>query len=164
MTAQQLISCLRLKYLEGEGGYFTRIYLGSKRTDSQRRIGSSILYLATYESFSSLHRLAEDEIWHYCMGDPAQQLLLNPDGSGEMRLFGSDITSGQMPASVVSGGTWQAVRPMLKGQWTLFGVTMPLAYEQHEFERGNAEHLKHQYPEYRHHIERMAEGEVNEFP
>ncbi len=167
MTAEEVISHFNLEHLEGEGGFYRRIYLGEHVFPSRslplnytgdRNAGSSILYLVTPGSFSSLHLLAGDEIWHFCMGDPAEQLLLYPDGEGELRILGPVYTEGHIPVSVVPGGVWQASRLLPGGRWALFGVSMPLAYDNEDFTAGDVDKLAEQYPDYRDIITAMAKN------
>lgn len=151
MTPEQLIKAFNLKELPVEGGYFTDVYQGEQIISDPggraRRLGSSILYLVTPESFSSLHLLDNLEIWHFCGGDEMEQLLLYPDGSGEIRVIGPSS-----PVSVVPGGVWQGTRLSSGGSWSLSGVTMPAAFEQEDFHMPQPQELYDTYPDWKEYI------------
>ncbi len=155
MSPDEIIERFDLKKLPVEGGYFTPVYRGEHIiTDPggrQRNLGSSILYLITQESFSSLHLLDNLEIWHYCGGDEMQQLLLYPDGSGEVRSI-----SLSSPVSIVPGGVWQGTRLVAGGSWGLCGVTMLAAYTQEDFHAPDPGELSSQYPRWREQISAMV--------
>ena len=61
--------------------------------------------------FSALHRLQEDEIYHYYTGSPIELLQLHPDGTGSVTLCGPEFWHGQQPQVVVKHGTWQGSAP-----------------------------------------------------
>ena len=127
MTAQQVIDALELAYLEGEGCWISLLW----RTEH----ANAIYALITPTDFSALHRLREDEAWTYIAGAPARILQLNPDGSHELIMLGTDITSGQMPHHRIPGGSWQGT--LTSGNWTL--VSCVLAPPFTEFELATEE-------------------------
>lgn len=147
MNASEIIVQLRLEPLEGEGGYFRTLapYLSS----GGKRIGSSILYLMTDTSWSSLHTLPTDESWHFSAGDPIEQLLLEPDGSWSVRILGSDVISGQLPVTMVRGGRWQGSRPWRGGEnrvgWSLCSTVMCPPFDARQYIQGREE-LPGRYP------------------
>src|SRR5271157_1326726 len=108
-TAQQIIAALRLEPHPIEGGYFRETYRasGSVRLsdlpsgyprEGARSLGTSIYYLLTPETFSELHRLPTEEIFHVYMGGP-RMLQLFAGGIGRELLMGSNILGGQEPRS-----------------------------------------------------------------
>lgn len=117
---EDLISSLGLMPLPGEGGYY--------RFNGVFGEGAgSILYLATGESFSSLHLLSRDELWFLLSGSEAEQLVLDPlSGKEEVR-----VLSSSNPVSLVKGGLWQATRP--RGGWTLFSTVMSPRYSDSDY-------------------------------
>lgn len=165
LTAKEIIDLLRLEPLPGEGGYFRRFYYSREtvpanalpsRYGGERHWGSGIYYLLTPESFSGLHRLAGDEIWHFYLGDPIEQLRLHPDGKGEIVTIGNDLLGGLQPASVVPHGAWQSSRLCSGGKFALVGNTMAPGFEFEDYEGGNAEELAKVYPDYASTIRKFA--------
>ena len=103
---EELIETLGLEPLIPEGGYFKRTYPGL----TESKDASSIYYLMTKDSFSSLHLLTSDEIWHFYQGDPIEQIQISPDGTVKKIILGDDIAAGQVPMTVVPAGVWQGAR------------------------------------------------------
>jgi predicted cupin superfamily sugar epimerase len=75
-----------------------------------RLFGTAIYYLLTPETFSAMHRLPSDEIFHFYIGDPVEMLQLWPDGSIRVLILGSDILNGMQPQVVVPRGVWQGAK------------------------------------------------------
>lgn len=132
-TAEELIEELRLEPLEGEGGYFRRTWYREDETGAQL-IGSCILYLVTPGSFSSLHRLANDEIFHFYAGDPCESVTVDAEGRLTETVLGSDIMAGMKVQHIVPGGTWQGTRLATGGSWALLGTTMAPGFHPSGFE------------------------------
>jgi uncharacterized protein len=158
MTADQIVEILGLSPLPGEGGYYVESYRSSDRLAQQalplrysgdRSMGTAIYYLLTPETFSALHKLPTDEIFHLYLGDPVEMLRLFPDGSGERILIGNDILQGQRPQVVVPRDTWQGSRLAPDGQFALLGVTMAPGFDFADYAHGERAQLQDAYPEYR---------------
>jgi hypothetical protein len=113
MTAETLKSLLHLTPLSIEGRYFSETYRSTEmipqeclpeRYGSPRSVGTAIYYLLAPGTFSELHRVASDEIFHFYLGDPVEMLQLWPDGSGKRVLIGTEIERGMAPQVVVPHG------------------------------------------------------------
>jgi predicted cupin superfamily sugar epimerase len=159
IPVDQVISCLNLRPLPVEGGLFRQTYIASEtipvsalpqRYPDSRPFGSAIYYLLTDEpdSFSELHRLPTDEIYHFYLGDPVEMLLLFPEGKGKRILLGQDLLSGQIVQQVVPAGTWQASRVLAGGRYALLGTTMAPAFMLSDYTTSNGTALELQYPDY----------------
>lgn len=109
MSAQQVIDALKMHYLEGEGCWISLVW----RTEH----ANAIYALITPDDFSAMHRLNEDEAWTHIAGAPAEMLVLNPDGSHDVIMLGTDIAAGQVPHHRIPGGCWQGI--ITTGEWTL---------------------------------------------
>lgn len=132
--------------LEGEGGMYRRNYEGAAGQDG-RPVYSSIYYLLTPNSFSHMHRLSSDEIYHFYMGDSLEILLLYPDGQWELRRLGTKLSEGEVPQLLVPAGVWQGSKVAEGGSYSLVGTTMAPAYADEDYEHGSSEELCKQYPE-----------------
>jgi len=157
LTASQVRKSLGLEPLPLEGGFFAETYRSAGDLEETarsglcggpRRLATAIYYLLTPESGSALHRLASDEVFHFYLGDPAEMLLLRPDGSGEVILLGQDLESGQRPQVVVPGGTWQGCRLCDGGGFALLGCTVSPGFEREDCEHGDQAALMRAYPAY----------------
>ena len=138
-SAEDLIAHLKLKPLPLEGGYFTETYRSAH--------GTAIYYLLTPDTVSRLHRLPGDELFHFYLGDPVEQLVLHADGRSERRVLGPDLETGQHLQALVPGGAWQGARLLSGGAFALLGTTMAPPFEFDHFEPGNPEALAAAYPE-----------------
>jgi len=157
-TVAQLIEHLRLESLAFEGGYFCQTYAAEEsmaadalpaRYGGPRKLGSAIYYLLTSEpdSFSALHRLKTDEIYHFYLGDPVEMLLLHPGGRSERVVLGSDVLGGQHAQFVVPRGVWQGSRLISGGSFALMGTTMAPGFDLADWTEGKRDELIRQYPE-----------------
>jgi len=104
-------------------------------------------FLPTPETFSRLHRLRSDEIFHFLLGDPVTMLHLYPDGTSRVLSMGTDLTAGQQLQVVVPRGTWQGCRLVEGGRFALMGVTVAPGFEYDDYEPGGRAELVGRYPD-----------------
>lgn len=156
MNAETLKSLLKLQPLTIEGGYFretyraeqtiAREYLPSQYSGA-RAVSTAIYYLLEPGTFSELHRLASDEVFHFYLGDPVEMLQLWPDGSARQVLLGSDIEHGMAPQLVVPQGVWQGTRLRAGGDFALLGCTVSPGFDYADYESGSRAVLSEMYPQ-----------------
>lgn len=156
MNAGQIIAKYTLQPLPGEGGYFRRFYTHERRIEgSPHHLASAIFFLITKDSFSALHRLPSDELFHFYEGHPAQMLQLDPAGEGKVVRLGAD---GER-AVIVPGGFWQGMRladDAPGGAFALFGVSVHPEFRDEDFQLGDREALCATHPAWRGEIERLT--------
>ena len=83
MTADEIKSLLNLEPHPVEGGWFRRTYTSAGSVEllrGRRAQGTAIYYLLEGGTFSEMHVLESDEIFHFYLGDPVEMLQLLPDG------------------------------------------------------------------------------------
>lgn len=155
--ADALIRHLKLEPLPVEGGLFRRTWQ-SQATLGQRAAGTCIfaMFTADEDSFSAMHRLPYDEIWHFYAGDPIDLLLLLPDGTSEHVVFGSDILNNQRCQVIVTAGTWMGAALLPGGEYALFGCTMSPGFTPECYEGGERDALIGLYPHERAAITRLT--------
>jgi predicted cupin superfamily sugar epimerase len=149
MDASDLKKLLNLEPLTREGGWFSQTYRSVETMPgSEKPLSTAIYYLLTDEpgSFSALHRLPGDEIYHFYLGDALEMLLLYPDGSSEIVTLGHDLAAGEQVQFVVPGETWQGSRVRPGGRFSLLGTTMAPGFVPEDFEPGDRDALIKQYP------------------
>ena len=106
-TAQEIIAALKLQPHPIEGGFFRETYRSAGMipveslppgysSQSGRSFGTSIYYLLTADTFSEMHRLPTEEVFHLYLGGPVRMLQLFA-GGGQPRGGASAPTS--WPAS-----------------------------------------------------------------
>lgn len=147
MEPERIIEALGLVPLEREGGYYAETYRSAERLGSGRALCTTIYYMLTPGSFSALHRIPSDEIYHFHLGDPVTMLLLAPDGGSEVIALGSDPTRGLRPQVVVPGGWWQGSLLSEGGLFALMGTTVAPGYEDGDLEIAAREPLVTSHPD-----------------
>jgi hypothetical protein len=155
LTAEEVIALLDLKPLPLEGGYYRETYRSAdvlpaaglpQHYGSDKAAGTAIYYLLTAETYSALHRLPTDEIYHFYLGQPVTMLLLSPDG-GRVLTLGPDIRAGQCPQVIVPRGVWQG--SCLQGSgFALLGTTMAPGFDFSDYEAGKRARLLAEYSEF----------------
>jgi hypothetical protein len=156
-SAQDIISLLQLEPLPVEGGLFRQTYratdtisdvIASGRYTTDKPAGTCIfaLFTADLDSFSAMHCLPTDEIWHFYLGDPIELLLLHPGGRSERVVMGQDILNGQRVQFVVPRGAWMGAHLLPGGAYALFGNTMAPGFTSADFVGGVRDALIAQYP------------------
>lgn len=165
MDAEKLKRLLNLIPHPREGGYYARTWESEEmipqtalpdRYSDKRFAGTCIYYLLDPYTFSEMHRLKSDEIYHFYMGDPMELLLLLPDGSARTVIVGSDIERGQTPQLVIPKNVWQGSRLVPGGKFALIGCTVSPGFDFADYEAGSREALIRQYPEYQERIEALT--------
>lgn len=164
--AKDIIKMLDLKPLPEEGGYYRETYrdkavmLPAKSygipADSVRSISTGIYYLVVPESFSALHRVKSDEVFHFYSGDPVEMIQIDQNGKLTKFVLGSDIFAGHTPQVVVPRGIWQGLRLKKDGKWALMGTTVAPGFEFEDFEVGAREAMIQQFPQYSSDITRFT--------
>ena len=156
-TANEIIARLELAPHPTEGGYFRETYRSSElisgdhlpgRYRGTRAFATAIYYLLTPESFSAIHRLHSDEIFHFYLGDPVEMLQLCPDGDGRIFVLGSDLLKGMQPQMIVPAGIWQGARLIKNGNFALLGTTVSPGFEYADYELGQRDELIKSYPQF----------------
>jgi|SRR5205809_50351 len=157
LTADRVIELLDLTPLPVEGGFFRQTYVSDETIPGQalprrygraKTLGTAIYYLLTSDpdSFSALHRLPTEEIYHFYLGDPVEMLLLHADGRSERVRLGHDILGGERVQLVVPRGVWQGSRLLEGGGFALMGTTMAPGFDEGDYAGGQREELIRRYP------------------
>ena len=165
-SAQEIIDKLDLTPLPEEGGYYRETYRseGDKlpaRTfgidaDTGRSISTAIYYMVTADSFSAIHRIKSDEVFHFYGGDPVEMIQFDDQGNLQRFILGNDILAGETPQVVVPKGVWQALRLVDGGSWALLGTTVAPGFEFEDFEIGTREQMTELFPHLRNDIQRFT--------
>jgi len=150
MTAEAVKKLLGLVPHPCEGGWYVRTWESAEMVATsvgERRTSTAIYYLLEPGTFSEMHRLASDEIFHHYIGGPVEMLQLFPDGSGERVIIGKDIEAGERPQMVVERGIWQGSR-LVEGDFALLGCTVSPGFEFVDYEAGERATLTQTWPEW----------------
>ncbi len=169
LTAEDVIRHFGLEPLPGEGGWYRESYVAAERIARSalparyacdKPAATAIYYLLTDapDSFSALHRLPTDEVYHCYAGDPVDMLLLHPDGRGERVRLGANFINGEHVQFVVPRGVWQGSLLTPGGRWALLGTTMAPGFTAGDFEGGTRADLVARYPEFAGEIRCLTRG------
>jgi hypothetical protein len=158
LTAAEVIGLLGLKPLPCEGGFFAETYRSALSLSAEslppaygqpRNAGTAIYYLLTPETFSALHRLPGDEVFHFYLGDPVDLVGLGPaPDQGRVVRLGQGLLAGECPQAVVPAGLWQGSCLAPGGRWALLGTTMAPGFDFADYEQGAREPLLEQFPSF----------------
>jgi uncharacterized protein len=149
MTADQIKSLLHLEPHPVEGGWLRRTYTSAGNVELPRGVraqGTAIYYLLEAGTFSEMHVLASDEIFHFYLGDPVEMLQLLPDGSSAVFTLGPNLAAGQHVQLVVPAGVWQGTRLIADGKVALFGCTVTPGFDFEDYRNATAEELIAKWP------------------
>lgn len=158
MTAEDIIKKLNLKPLEGEGGYFSETWRSPHLLsgaglpaglNGDHHMGTCIYYLITPETFSEIHKLPTPEIWHFYLGDPAEQLQILPNGEVKKIVMGQNLDNDQQLQVIVPADAWQGTRLADGGKFALFATTMSPGFEYTDYMPGDKEALENAFPEHK---------------
>jgi predicted cupin superfamily sugar epimerase len=100
----------------------------------------------TAQTFSELHRLPTEEVFHLYLGGPVRMLQLLADGKGREIVIGADLLRGQEPQVVVPAGVWQGSVLEPGVEFALLGATMAPGFDYADYEQGRRAELLTQYP------------------
>ncbi len=165
MTPEKIIDFFGMKLLPDEGGYYVETYRAAEKLSASvlpqryagtRNISTAILYLLTPDTFSALHRLKSDEVFHFYLGDPVTMLLLGPQGNSQIVTLGQDILNGQELQQMISRDTWQGCCLKQGGKFALMGTTVAPGFEFDDYEHAEKNELLEMYPQQKELILRLV--------
>ena len=163
INTKALIEKLGLKP-HPEGGFFAETYRSEEtipknalptRYFSDRSFSTSIYYLILPQSFSSMHRIDSDEIFHFYLGSPVKMVQLS-GGKGKIVTIGNRLDLDQYPQVLVPKGTWQGLCLEKEEGFALLGCTVAPGFNFSGFELGKGEALLAKYPAFEEEIERLT--------
>jgi uncharacterized protein len=150
MTAAEIKKLLQLEPHPREGGFFRRTYTSPGTVElprGARAQGTAIYYLLEPGTFSEMHCLASDEIFHFYLGDPVEMLQLYEDGRSAHFILGPDLKAGQHVQLVVPAGVWQGTRLIGDGKVALLGCTVTPGFDFADYRSGRAAELIAKWPD-----------------
>ncbi|KNC50034.1 uncharacterized protein AMSG_05794 [Thecamonas trahens ATCC 50062] len=157
MVWEQLVEKLGMQ-AHPEGGFFVETYradeevaggaLPARFSATPRAFSTAILFLIPAGHVSALHRIAQDEVWHFYAGSPlvVEVLTDGEDGpSSSALLLGSDLFAGQAVQGVVKAGAWfgahLADEDAGPEAYALVGCTVAPGFDFADFELAKADEM-----------------------
>jgi predicted cupin superfamily sugar epimerase len=112
----------------------------------RRPLGSALYFMVTPAAPVRLHRIRNEQLYHYYLGDPLEVLLLHGDGTSEWVTVGPDLRAGHRVQLLIPGNTFHTAR-VAGGRWFLGASTEWPGVEPADVEPGNVDELAMGYPE-----------------
>ena len=75
-----------------------------------RPMGSALYFMVTPTAPVRLHRIRNDQLYHYYLGDPLEVLLLHGGGTTERVVVGPDLRGGERVQLLIPGNTFHTAR------------------------------------------------------
>jgi len=153
--ADRIITELELKP-HPEGGYFNETYRShgeikeenlSDDYNGKRNYSTCIYFLLTSDKFSALHRIKQDEIWHFYDGSPIRLHTISVSGIHTVTIIGKDVLNGETPQFVVPGGCWFAAEVIDENSFSLVGCTVSPGFSFDDFELRSRKELTSLFPD-----------------
>jgi uncharacterized protein len=141
-----------------EGGYYRETFRAPLAVDAPqgtRAASTAIYFLLPAGTFSALHRVRSDEVWHHYDGDPVEVYTLREDGEAQVVRLGPDLARGDRPQIVVPAGVWQAAVPVGE-RFALCGCTVAPGFDFADFELPSRAQLASRFPAVRELVERLT--------
>ena len=109
-------------------------------------MGSALYFLVTPKAPVRLHRIRNDQLYHYYLGDPLELFLLIGEGVSERVVVGPDIKAGQHVQFFIPGNSFHTARLLGGGRWFLGASTEWPGVVPEDVEIGDLETLASNYP------------------
>jgi uncharacterized protein len=110
-----------------------------------RPAGSALYFMVTPDAPVRLHRIRNDQLYHYYLGDPIEVLLLHADGTSEHVIVGPDLRSGHRLQLLIPGDTFHTARVIGDRRWFLGASTEWPGVEPVDVEIGDVDALAGKY-------------------
>ena len=109
-----------------------------------RPLGSALYFMVTPQAPVRLHRIRNDQLYHYYLGDPIEVLLLR--GQGEHVIVGPDLRAGHRVQLLIPGNTFHTARIIGARRWFLGASTEWPGVIPADVELGKPDLLTAQFP------------------
>ena len=154
MDASNIIEKLALAP-HPEGGYYRRTYqCGQMLTprgmpcgfEQPRPVSTAILFLLRAGQYSRLHRIRQDELWHFHLGGPLRLVWIDKVGRAREVILGPDIFNGHALQVAVPGGQWFGATPAPGSGFSLVGCTVAPGFDFTDLQLARRHELERRFP------------------
>ncbi|MBZ0201511.1 MAG: cupin domain-containing protein [Ignavibacteria bacterium] len=148
-----------------EGGWFKEVYRSNElikaehlpaRFNGHRYHSTSIYFLLTGDTFSALHRIKSDELWHFYDGSPVTIHMIDEKGNYSTVRLGRDVEQGEVFQFAVPAGAWFGATVDDADSFTLVGCTVAPGFHFDDFELANRDRLMKRFPQHKEVIGRLT--------
>jgi predicted cupin superfamily sugar epimerase len=162
--ARQWIEALGLRP-HPEGGYYRETYRSGEtipraalpaRFTGDRSFSTAIYFLLAGDDFSALHRIKQDETWHFYDGAGLIIHIIDPAGNYAAVKLGRDLRAGEAPQAVAPAGHCFGATVSDPGSYGLAGCTVAPGFDFADFEMPGRAQLLALFPQHSELIERLT--------
>jgi uncharacterized protein len=111
-----------------------------------RPLGSALYFMVTPSAPVQLHRIRNDQLYHYYLGDPIELFMLHAGGDAECIVVGPDLRNGQRVQQFIPGNTFHTARIVGQRRWFLGASTTWPGVVTADVEIGNLDALAAKHP------------------
>jgi predicted cupin superfamily sugar epimerase len=123
-----------------------------------RPTGSALYFMVTPDAPVRLHRIHNDQLYHYYLGDPIDVLMLHADGTTKRAVVGPDLRAGQCLQLLIPGNTFHTARIVGGRRWFLAASTEWPGVEPADVEIGDVDALGAKYPDVANDLRAFQQG------
>jgi Uncharacterized conserved protein len=123
-----------------------------------RPTGSALYFMVTPDAPVRLHRIRNDQLYHYYLGDAIEVLMLRADGTSERAIVGPDLRSGERVHLLIAGNTFHTARIVGGRRWFLGASTEWPGVEPADVEIGDVDALGAKYPDVANDLRAFQQG------
>jgi uncharacterized protein len=140
-----------------EGGFFRETYRCAEMISGEnlpdrfigdRAFSTAIYFLLRGGEFSALHRIRQDEVWHFYDGCALKLTTIAPDGTLDVVRLGRDAQAGEVLQAVVPAGWLFGSRPSDPHSYSLMGCTVAPGFDFADFEMPTRGELLKRHPQH----------------
>lgn len=140
-----------------EGGYYKETYRSEgsipkdalkNKFNGERSYCTGIYFMLTSDTFSALHRIKQDEMWHFYDGGPLTVHVITPKGKYYTISLGRDFENGEVPQAVVPAGSWFGASVTNPNDYSFVGCTVSPGFDFQDFELAKERELIKRFPEH----------------
>jgi predicted cupin superfamily sugar epimerase len=148
-----------------EGGYFRETYRSGEvlkraalpeRFTGDRNFCTAIYFLLAGDDFSALHRIKQDEVWHFYEGSSLTVHVIDSGGNYSALKVGRNIAGDELPQAVVKAGCVFGATVNDTRSYALVGCTVAPGFDFADFEMPGRKNLLELYPQHRELIESLT--------
>jgi uncharacterized protein len=148
-----------------EGGHYREVYRSAEvlpaaalppRFGGDRACCTAIYFLLQGQDFSALHRIKQDEVWHFYDGGALTVHMIDGAGACSAIRLGRHLDAGEEPLGVVPAGRLFGASVSDGRSWSLVGCTVAPGFDFADFEMPGRAELCRLYPQHRALIERLT--------
>ncbi len=163
-VARDWIEALRLER-HPEGGWYRETYRSHEtvsraalptRFAGDRAFSTAIYFLLDGDDFSALHRIEQDEVFHFYDGGGLTIHQIDSEGGYEALKLGRNLAAGELPQAVVKAGFVFGATVTQPDSFALVGCTVAPGFDFADFALPGRDDLCRRFPQHRQLIERLT--------